>query len=146
MNIPAADKAKLFRFSEEEKRKLTATLAGLLAKIPEIRFAYLYGSFLDQLPCHDMDVGVYLEGLLPPDAELFAVELGAGLSRQMPCPVDVRALNNAPVPFRFQVLKGILLVEQDLEQHSRFFSRTVGRYLDIKPLLLNATKEAFADA
>lgn len=139
-------KTHIFRFSEEEKRGLTATVAGLLAEIPEIKFAYLYGSFLDQTPCHDMDIGVYLGDIPPLDMDLFALELGARLSRQAPCPLDVRPINNASVPFRYQVLRGNLLIENDPELHSRFFEQTVARYLDIKPLLLRATKEAFADA
>lgn len=145
--IPApGSKTRIFRFSETEKRALAATIAGLLAEIPEIKFAYLYGSFLDQVPCHDMDIGVYLEDLPPLDTEIFAIDLGAGLSRQAPCPVDVRSLNNASVPFRYQVLRGKLLVEKDPELHSRIVEQTIARYLDIKPLLLRATKEAFTGA
>ncbi len=135
-----------FRFSDAERQELAATLAHLLEGESTIQFAYLHGSFLDTIPCHDIDIGVYLEGLPPLDMELFAMELGSRLGRQVHCPVDVRVLNNAPVPFAFQVLRGRLLQQNNPDLLARFFERTVSRYLDLKPLLLKATKEAFADA
>ena len=60
-------------------------------------------------------------------------------------PVDIRILNFAPVPFRFQVIRGKLIYVRDEEVHSEFIEDTMRIYLDIKPILYRATKEAFAE-
>ncbi len=137
---------KLFRISYQEKQEIITILVSLLQKRATVQFAYLYGSFLDEIPYHDIDLGVYLDDLPLLDMKLFAVDLGAQLGRQVNCPVDVRVLNNAPVSFMFQVLRGRLLLQNNPELHDQIFERTVSRHLDIKPLLLRAMKEAFADA
>ncbi len=132
--------------SSQERHEIIDTLSRLLQEREAIQFAYLHGSFLDEIPFHDIDIGVYLEGLSPLAMEMFAVDLSDHLSRQIGCPVDARALNNAPVSFVFQVLRGKLLVDRNSDLHGRIFEQTVCRYLDLKPLLLRATKEAFAGA
>ncbi|MFZ5776513.1 MAG: nucleotidyltransferase domain-containing protein [Thermodesulfobacteriota bacterium] len=139
-------KERIFRFSGEAKERLVAVLVRLLAAEETVRFAYLYGSFLEDVPCRDIDIGVSLDGPSLVDMALCAVELGARLSREVGCPVDIRVLNEAPVSFSFQVLRGRLIFLRDPEVYGDFFERTVSRYLDIKPLLLRATKEAFGDA
>lgn len=143
---PSATKNTLFRFTGREKQEVITALTLLLQEERSIQFAYLYGSFLDELPCHDIDIGVYLHGPASPEMGLLAAELGGRLQRKVNCPVDVRVLNNAPVSFLFQVLKGRLLQKNNPDLHDNIFERTISRYLDMKPLLLGATKEAFADA
>ena len=121
-------------------------LTSLVNSQESLQFTYLYGSFLDDLPCHDIDIGIYVQGIGKPDMTFYALELGGKLSRKAGCPVDVRVLNDAPVSFLFHVLKGELLSEQNPELHAEVFERTVSRYLDMQLLLLRATKEAFGNA
>ncbi|MCS7178067.1 MAG: nucleotidyltransferase domain-containing protein [Anaerolineae bacterium] len=45
----------------EEREAIVAALKGVLEAQPDVRFAYLYGSFLEGLPFHDVDVAIYLE-------------------------------------------------------------------------------------
>ena len=144
--METAAQKRLFRFSGQQKQEIISALTSLLQRHAAIQFAYLYGSFLADMPCHDIDIGVYLDGLAPLDMGLFAVELSAQLGSQAKCPVDVRILNNAPLPFIYQVLRGKLLLENNPDLHGRIFEHTVSRYLDLKPLLLRATKEAFTNA
>lgn len=146
MMHPSAQTVRSYFFSKVEKEKIVTRLRSLLGGQDVIQFAYLYGSFLDDLPCHDIDIGVYVQGIKKTDMLFYALELGEEFSREAGCPVDVRVLNDAPVSFLFHVLKGKLLTEQNPELHAQLFEKTVCRYLDMQPLLLRATREAFANA
>ena len=145
MHFPAQN-ARSFFFSKAEKVRLIVLLRSLLDSQDVIQFAYLYGSILDELPCHDIDIGVYVQGIQGTDMTFYALELGEQFSREVGCPVDVRLLNDAPVSFLFHVLKGELLSEQNPKLHAQLFEKTVSRYLDMQPLLLQATREAFGNA
>ena len=143
---PSIQSARTYVFSDEEKLRLITLLRSLLDNQDAIQFAYLYGSFLDDIPCHDIDIGVYVKEIQGTEMTFYALELGEQLSRETICPVDVRVLNDAPVSFLFHVLKGKLLTEQNPERHAQIFEQTVSRYLDMQPLLLQATREAFGNA
>jgi len=135
--------SRKFLYSKEEKDSLVVKLRSLLEGQAVVQFAYLYGSFLDDIPCHDIDVGIYVQGIKEQGMTFYGLELAERFSRAASSPVDVRVLNGAPLSFLFHVLKGKLLSEQNPDLHAIVFERTVSRYLDMKPLLLRATKEAF---
>jgi hypothetical protein len=59
-------------------------------------------------------------------------------------PVDVRALDEAPLAFRFHALRGRLLLSRDDERLAQTIEETTRSYLDIEPILRVATREAFA--
>jgi predicted nucleotidyltransferase len=144
--LPTAQTAKNYIFTKEDKDRIISMMRSFLGSQDAIEFAYLYGSFLDDLPCHDIDIGVYVQGIKGTDMLFYALELGDQFSREAGCPVDVRVLNDAPVSFLFHVLKGELLTEQNPELREQLFEKTVSRYLDMQPLLLRATREAFGNA
>lgn len=133
---------RLFDIDAVRRAELARTLGDALRGEPQVVFAYLHGSFVGTQPFHDIDVGVYLSGM----AELtrHAVELAGRLSRRVGYPVDVRALNGAPVPFVFHALQGELLVSRDDERLAGVLEDTGRRYLDIAPVLRRATRDAFA--
>ena len=59
-------------------------------------------------------------------------------------PIDVRVLNDAPVPFLFHVFReGRLLLSRNDELLADLMERTVREYLDMEPLLRRATIEAY---
>lgn len=142
---PAVQAARKFLYSKEEKDNLILKLRSFLESQNAVQFAYLYGSFLDNLPCHDIDVGIYVQGIKDTDMTFYGLELGEQLSRELSCLVDPRVLNNCPVSFLYRVLKGKLIFDRNPELHAQVFERTVSRYLDMKPLLLRATREAFGN-
>ncbi|NPV72556.1 MAG: hypothetical protein HPY89_01910 [Pelotomaculum sp.] len=47
------------------KEHIIARLKVFLHKRPEIRFAFLHGSFTDELPCRDIDIAIFF---LTPDS------------------------------------------------------------------------------
>lgn len=131
----------------EEREAIVATLKRVLEAQPDIQFAYLYGSFLEDLPFHDVDIAVYLEGGADfTDRALDLAEAAERALRQAghPLPVDVRVLNSAPLGFRYHVFRGRLLMSRDEDLRVREVTRTLTMYLDIRPLLRSALKEAIA--
>ena len=137
-------KETLHRIGHERREALVPRLCEVLSARAEVRFAYLYGSFAEGGPFHDIDVGVYLDPDHLDDRSMPELALSAALSEGVRLPADVRVLNRAPVPFAYQVLRGRLLLEADSDQRCRFTERIVARYLDMRRLLRRAAKEAFA--
>lgn len=134
---------RLFDVDPPRRLEIAARLGGLLADEPAVAFAYLHGSFLTELPFHDIDIGVHLTD--PPERQTqHAVDLTDRLSRHVGYPVDVRPLNHAPLSFVFHALQGELLVSHDDELLGRVLDRTGREYLDLAPLLRQATRDAFS--
>jgi predicted nucleotidyltransferase len=132
----------LHRADAERRAAVADTLARTLDGDPRIVFAYLHGSFVTDLPFHDIDVAVWLD---VPAGDLIPIslDLAGRVSEATGLPADVRPLNDAPIAFRFHALRGRLLVCQDEKQLADVMERTVREYLDIEPLLRRATVEAF---
>jgi hypothetical protein len=142
---------RLFRASDAEREATVRALRSFLEGEQDVVFAYVHGSFVTEGPFHDVDVAVLFEAGLPRDAltrhvlklasRLEAVLL-EGIGGPSP-PVDARALNEAPLGFRYQVLRhGRLLVSKDEALRTKWVVRTWSRYLDLKPLRDEALKEA----
>jgi predicted nucleotidyltransferase len=147
-----AGKSKMLFGAEKRHQKtpaqrdaIIATLRQVLEDAPDVRFAYLYGSFLEDRPFHDVDIAVYLEG--ESDFTDRMLELAGAAERALreaghPLPVDVRVLNAAPLGFRYSVYRGQLLLSRDEDLRVREVVWTLTRYLDMKPLIRTALKEA----
>jgi len=104
-----------------EPAELRDRLSELLAGHTEIDFAYLFGSFADGLPYHDLDVAVFMQPAPPPtgtfDREM---DLSVELTQALHVDVDVHVLNNAPRSFQHAVLQGEPLLVRDRERLTDF--------------------------
>lgn len=129
--------------NQVERDDIVRALVAALETESRVLFAYLHGSFLDQPAFHDVDVAIQVTADTASACEL-AVALSSRLSDTAGIPVDVRALNDAPLSFRFHVLRGRLLVCRDAERLAETIEETARVYLDIEPLVRIATREAFA--
>jgi len=136
-------KQKAFSLNQSQKERLMGQLKDILRRYPEVAFAYLYGSFAENLPLHDIDVGVYLTGIGEKESTSYSLALSQTLSREVQVPVDVRVLNFAPVSFVYQVIRGILISDRNEELRVHVVEETVRKYLDIKPIIHRGIKEAF---
>ncbi len=129
----------------EQKIQIGITIAGVLEQDKSILFAYLFGSFTDELlPFHDIDLGIYFVGNNRLWMSREALELAIILEKKLVFPVDVRVVNNAPVAFLYNVMQGKLIYEKDENIRCQVMENTVRQYLDMKPILYSATKEAFS--
>ncbi|BAF60289.1 predicted nucleotidyltransferases [Pelotomaculum thermopropionicum SI] len=101
----------------------------------QIRFAFLHGSFIDELPCRDIDIGVYFDPQLALETMFdLTLELSVELTSLLHVPVDMHALNQAGNGFCYHVSRGILLVSRDDEETYDFIEKTWLVYLDFQPL------------
>ncbi len=137
-------KKKIYRLTPDEKQKVMKALALQLGEKERILFAYAFGSFAEDMPFHDIDVGIYLSVIEQKSASQYGLDLAGELERRLSLPVDVRVLNFAPVSFLYHVLRGKIIFERDEDLRSDIVEQTVRRYLDIKPIIKKGIQEAFA--
>ncbi len=71
----------------------------------------------------------------------FEFSLTEELNTWLPCPVDVRVINEAPLGFRYNVSRGIALIVNDREALARFLERTWDAYLDFQPVAMQYLRE-----
>jgi hypothetical protein len=70
--------------------------------------------------------------------------LSVTLSAAIYVPIDLRALNDAPLSFLYHVLRGQLLLCRDETFLTDLMEDAARRYLDLAPFLRMSTKDAFA--
>ncbi|MEI9478630.1 MAG: nucleotidyltransferase domain-containing protein [Deltaproteobacteria bacterium] len=134
---------KAFDLSQGERDRLSQRLGDVLGNRDDVVFAYVYGSFVEGVPFHDIDVGIYISKIDEKEASSYNLALGQALSKEMQMPVDVRILNFAPVLFLYHVIRGNMIFDRDEETRSCVVERTIQRYLDLKPMIHRGVKEAF---
>jgi hypothetical protein len=137
-------KRHAYHITKKQKEFLYFKLVEAVKKENGVQFAYVFGSFNESTPFHDIDVGLYLKKTAQNRTLRHALEIGTSLTNILKVHVDVRILNNAPIPFCFHVIQGRLIFVRDKDIHSAFLENVIRKYLDIKPILYHATKEAFA--
>jgi len=133
---------KIYHLTEEAREIMKLKLKRILENHREIEFAYLYGSFMENLPFHDLDLGVYVQNVDKNSSITYALNLAGELSTDLKIPVDVRVINFAPLTFIFNVLRGELLLNRNDDLLAKIMEQTIKKYLDLKPVLYKATKEA----
>jgi len=95
-NKPLPSDDQLYCFSPEQKSLIIEQIKKELQKHPQIRFAFLHGSFLGKQPCHDLDIAIFFDDSLADEAILdLTLELTVTLTCKIHLPVDVRSLNQA---------------------------------------------------
>lgn len=113
-------------------------IAEHLALRLEIVFAIVYGSAAEGRPFQDVDVAVWVNEacLTQRDHYAYVFELADELERLIPYPVDVRLINDAPLPFRYNVSRGQPILARDGEALADFLSRTWDEYFDFEPVAM----------
>ena len=134
---------KIYHLTEEAREIMKLKLKRILENHREIEFAYLYGSFMENLPFHDLDLGVYVQNVDKNSSITYALNLAGELSTDLKIPVDVQVINFAPLTFIFNVLRGELVLNRNDDLLAKIMEQTIKKYLDLKPVLYKATKEAF---
>lgn len=118
-----------------ERESILEAIRTHLEGRPEIRCAYVHGSFLTGGPYRDIDVAVWVdpahrEGRSWPQ---YALDLSVALQLALDTPVDVQVLNDAPLAFRYHALAGQPLVVRDWEWLDELRARTWDEYFDFLP-------------
>lgn len=130
--------ARTFAVSDSAIADLKRALAEYFTGRPEIVFAILYGSAAEGRPFHDVDVAVYVDEaqLGGEDRYAYMFALADALEQRVPYPVDVRLINDAPLPFRYNISRGRPVFARDAEALANFLSRTWDEYLDFAPVAM----------
>lgn len=111
--------------------KVQQEITSFLEQDNRVLFAYIHGSFLDGGEYNDIDIAV----MLTDERHIMQTELDMESSMALECSLpaqpDVRALNRAPVQFRYAVLaRGELLFTRSDDVLSDFKEQTFRSYLD----------------
>ena len=128
------------KLDQKEKDFLILQLRDLLVGKDPVVFAYLHGSFLGEGFFRDIDVAVYFDSRAFDDSsDMFNYSLSLSAECDMATTgvaFDLRPLNLAPLPFRFDVVtKGRVLYSRDEELRVDFEARTRSLYFDFLPHL-----------
>ena len=121
---------------DDHKKLLLNKMSRMLNSFPEIRFAYIHGSFVKGKAFRDVDIAVYYDDSLPTGKQLdFSLELGARLSHEFHFPVDVHSLNRASPGFCYEATRGMVLVSRDDGERFDFMEKSWMEYFDYQHLL-----------
>jgi hypothetical protein len=121
-----------------KKETISAQIKDFLLEQPAVLFAYVHGSFAEGRPFRDVDVATYVDpGAYGTGEELFAYSLRLGAETDLAVPgitIDVKLLNEAPIPFQFRVISnGHVLFSRDENTRVEFETRTRVLYFDFHP-------------
>jgi len=125
----AADRV-LLTADASRRQQVFDVLTQALGDENGLQYAYLFGSFVEAGPFHDVDVAVRYGLLTPVEADRRAFELQGRLEALAGLPVDVVALNGRPVSFCFHVFRARALVVRDDEALTADIERTARDYFD----------------
>ena len=128
------------KLDQREKDLLISQLRELLSGKEPVLFAYLYGSFLKEGFFRDIDVAVYFDSRPFDDSsDMFNYSLSLSAECDLATSgvtFDLRPLNLAPLPFRFDVVtQGRVFYTRDEERQVDFEARTRSLYFDFLPHL-----------
>ncbi|MDR7409988.1 MAG: nucleotidyltransferase domain-containing protein [Armatimonadota bacterium] len=126
--------------SREEREGLVAALARVMAETPPVLFAYLFGSVTQGLAFEDVDVAVYLAEDVQ-DGLAVALGLAADLERATGLPVDVTALNDAPIGVALAAAQGEVVFCRDPRARLAFLEHTALRAMDTRYLRRQSVRD-----
>jgi len=140
------DQIKSHQISEEQRREIIEKITAVLAQMPEVLFAFLYGSFLSESFFRDIDLGIFVRGIDRSDHWNYEYHLSRQIEDALRTSfvIEVKVINEAPLSFCFHVVKGELLFTRDEDFLVDFMVRTARDYLDIEPLRKRYIPEAMA--
>ena len=125
---------KKYSMTYVEKDKLIDRIASYLeTECPDIKVAYLFGSFASNVYFADIDIGLLLE-LDNRNVLTYEFNVEHALEKIIKLPVDIRVLNRAPLSFCYNVIKSKnVLLDRDSNFRAEFESRTLRQYFDFLP-------------
>jgi predicted nucleotidyltransferase len=130
-----------------ERERVLQVLREVLDKEQGLCTAYVHGSFVEKVPFRDIDIALYYHpvpefNLLDRELELEVALEEALIEAGFRLPVDVRIINQAPLSFRYRVIKdGDLLLARDDNCRVDFEMATFSEYFDFAPFRTAYLKE-----
>ncbi len=124
----------------DERERLIEQLQALMEADTDIRFAMIFGSFLEtDLPFADIDVGL---GLAPGvDPERYELDRAAEWTVALGYPLDVVVFERAPLGLQVQILNGRPLILRDPERFADLIERTGWEWMHWEPYVFQFLRE-----
>jgi hypothetical protein len=136
--------------TQGDKDIIIRQLSDMLSRLPSLRIAYVYGSFLSRDDFRDIDIALLVEG--QPDGDFiqrYAAEAGDCLEEALEFrhECDVKLLNDLPVWLRFEIIStGMLLYVRDDDDRIDYETQVLVEYQDIKSMYDLFDREYLAQA
>jgi len=133
----------IFTVRKEQRSDIVKKIVNVLNQKKDIVFAFLYGSFATDARFRDIDIAIFVKNLDTSRYWDYEYSLSREIHRRgtarraptvAPYPIDVRIINNAPLSFRFHVIRGDLIFFNDGDFVTHYMYMTAKRYLDMAPL------------
>lgn len=123
------------RLDRKEKEVLIGKISDILKTKDDLIFAYIFGSFVLEDLFKDIDIGIFISSRRVASPLKLELEMEGELEDAIHIPVDVRIINNAPLSFVYNVLKGgILIVDNNQSIRSDFAGLIYKKYFDFRHL------------
>jgi|APIni6443716594_1056825.scaffolds.fasta_scaffold47028_4 predicted nucleotidyltransferase len=122
-----------------DKDAILRRIHDVLAPLPALRIAYVYGSFLSRDDFRDIDIALLVDDQQSDGESFLKYAADAGdrieeaLEFRYAC--DVRVLNDQPVWFGFEIIStGKPLYVRDEDERIEFETQVTVEYQDMKPM------------
>lgn len=114
-----------------DNKDIIKNITQYLANIPDIVFAYIFGSFVEKEKYEDIDIAIFLAS-----GEIDSMDY-LNLKRELTdiagVEVDIAVLNEASPLLKREVIKnGVLIWERNKDSRVRFIVNSVFEYEDMK--------------
>ena len=136
-------KKKKYTISKSQRVRIAGNISSYLEEnLAGITTAYLFGSFAEDTPFSDIDLGVLIKNDLE-RAIFFEFELENRLEKIFRYSVDVRILNRAPLSFCQNVIRhGKVILDRDPNLRADFEGNIMKQYFDYSRFRKQYLKEA----
>jgi hypothetical protein len=119
------------RLPAKDKAELLDSLKKVLDRDNKIMFAYIHGSFVERDSFRDLDVAIWINDRNK--AFHYTVDFSAKIGLEIGISVDIQVLNEAPLPFKYNVFtRGVLLLSKDEALRLKVVDETTRQYMDLK--------------
>jgi predicted nucleotidyltransferase len=111
--------------------ELLEAMSALLSRIPQVKFAYVFGSLArgDTGPLSDIDVAVFLDYRV--SFFVWRLRLIEELARVLKTErFDLVTLNDASPLLKYEVIREGRVIKENKKRRVEFETRTLGEYLD----------------
>ena len=134
---------KYYRINKGEREKILKKIKNFLEKDHEIILAFIHGSFRFNKPFRDIDIAVLLRD--KEKAFEYTINKSVELEDEIGLPIDIHVLNDAPVTFRYHVVRnGTLLFTKNKAKLQEFIIKTLKEYWDFKTLMKHSIAKALS--
>jgi len=133
---------EVLSISKPDRQAAIKKIRAFLETRQEIRFAYLFGSFLDEEHFRDIDLGIYIDETSPVTKDKFYdMELSTEIEEIVGFPVDIVILNHAHTAIVYNASKGMLLKNSDDDLRVDFITLNWNLYWDYTYMLREHMEE-----